>query len=130
MKADSLHKTLETFPNPIALRDSLIVTDTIERMDTIANTISGDTIVKTTHEADSMALVKDRTVIEAKIERTARDSIVQDLVNKKVYLYGDAVVTYQEITLKADYIEVDFNTNSLYATGLPDSTGRKPDEKL
>lgn len=109
LKADSLLKAMEMLP------DSLIKTDTINsEIDTNAILLP-----------DSLnPLAKDRTVIDAIIERTARDSIIQDLVNKKVYLYGDAVVTYQEITLKADYIEVDFNTNSLYATGMPDSTGK------
>ena len=125
LKADSLYKINESFPDSIALPDSISITDTIQKSDTISTKhLPNDTIGSSEIQTDSLALAKDRTIIEAKIERTAVDSIVQDLVNKKVYLYGDAVVTYQEITLKADYIEVDFNTNSLYATGLPDSTGK------
>jgi len=65
-----------------------------------------------------------RSSVDAKVDRFASDSIVQDLINKKVYLYGDAVIKYQEITLKAEIIEVDFNTNTVFAYGREDSTGK------
>lgn len=78
---------------------------------------------------DSTALAdtlqkKAKTMLETKVERTARDSIVQDLKNKKVYLYGGAKVTYGDIQLEADYIEFSFETNQVYAKGLPDTTGK------
>lgn len=65
-----------------------------------------------------------RASVDAKVDRIASDSIVQDLINRKVYLYGDAVIKYQDITLKAEIIEVDFNTNTVYARGREDSTGK------
>jgi lipopolysaccharide assembly outer membrane protein LptD (OstA) len=106
--------------------DTLVQTDTIIKTDT--NNVSGylhDTIPQVKNPADSTVTTKkEHTTIEAKVERTARDSIVQDIAHKKVYMYGNAVITYEDITIKADYIEVDFKTNSLYATGLPDSTGK------
>jgi len=110
ISADTIHSTDSIFISDTIVTDSLMVRDTIATNQKINDSVQADT--------------KDRTVIEAKIERTAADSIIQDLASKKVYLYGEAVVTYQEITLEAAYIEVDFNTNSLYATGLPDSTGK------
>lgn len=130
LKGDSLYKLPITLPDSLNSTDSItssITSDTFMLIDSISpnNNSSIDTTATNSNLPDSLnPLAKDRTVIEAKIERTAKDSIIQDLVNKKVYLYGDAVVTYQEITLKASYIEVDFKTNSLYATGLPDSTGK------
>jgi len=71
-----------------------------------------------------VAEAKTRTVIDALIVRTASDSIVQDLANKKVYMFGDAEVTYGDIKLKAAFIEVDFSTNTVFASGLKDSTGK------
>jgi len=121
LKAVSLYQ-----PSFITLPDTLIQADTVVQTDT--NNISdylNDTVPQITKKADSTVKAhKEHTTIEAKVERTARDSIVQDIAHKKVYMYGDAVITYENITIKADYIEVDFNTNSLYATGLPDSTGK------
>ena len=80
---------------------------------------------------DSLAAVQDtsivdnkineKPVLEAPITYNAIDSIVVSLDGKKVYLYNDAVVNYQTIELKADYIELDLNTKEVYAEGLPDS---------
>jgi len=64
------------------------------------------------------------TSLEFDLVRHAQDSIVQDLVHKKVYLYGDAEITYGDINLKAAYIEVNFNDNTVFAKGLKDSTGK------
>lgn len=79
----------------------------------------------TTITSDSIIVPrKTRSSFDAIVDRFASDSIVQDLVNGKVYLYGDAVVNYEDITLKAAIIEVDFNTNTVYAIGREDSTGK------
>lgn len=99
--------------------DSTVISDTI-----VANSIINivnDTIIYLTDSSDN---IKVRTTIDAMVERTARDSIVQDIKNRKVYMYGDAVVNYGDITLKAAYIEVDFTTNQVYAKGVKDSTGK------
>ncbi len=62
--------------------------------------------------------------LEFDLVRHAQDSIVQDLLNKKVYLYGNAEITYGDIDLKANYITVNFNDNTVFATGMKDSTGK------
>ncbi len=63
-------------------------------------------------------------VIDAPISYQARDSLVMDMDQQKAYLYGEAEVDYKDITLKADYIEIDFQKSEVYATGLPDSVGK------
>lgn len=75
---------------------------------------------------DSLAndtTAKEAPVLEAPISYNAADSIVVSLDGKKVYLYKDAVVTYQEIELKADYIRLDLNSKEVYAEGVPDTAG-------
>ena len=67
---------------------------------------------------------KNNFVLKSKIKRHARDSVIVDYVNSRAYLYGDAKVEYDDITLEAAYIEIDFANNSVYASGLPDSTGK------
>jgi len=62
-------------------------------------------------------------VIDAPIKYVATDSLVMDMDEKKAYLYGDAQVDYKDITLKAEYIEIDFQKNEVFAKGLPDSAG-------
>jgi lipopolysaccharide export system protein LptA len=57
------------------------------------------------------------------IEYSARDSIDNDVINKKVYLYGDAVVTFGTITLQAERIVYDFESYTVHAEGIQDSLG-------
>jgi len=95
--------------------DTLIYNDTIIGDTIIATSITGDTVI------DENA---GRTKIDAKVERYARDSIVQDIAHRKIFLFGKAVVNYEDITLKADYIEVDLITNTVFASGIEDSTGK------
>ncbi len=56
----------------------------------------------------------------------AEDSTIMDLPNKKVYLYGNAIVSYGDIELRADYIELDWNKNEVKAHGRPDTTQALP----
>ena len=67
---------------------------------------------------------KKDAAFEVKIVRTAVDSVVQDMKSKILYYYGNAVVKYDDITLEANYLEFDLNTNVVTAKGIPDSTGR------
>lgn len=62
--------------------------------------------------------------LKTKVEYHAKDSLRFDVLGKKVYLYNDAEIHYEDITLKANYIEIDWSTNTLFAKGLPDSTGK------
>lgn len=86
------------------------------------NTIPNDTI-----KADSTENQQQRTFnLESKIEYLAYDSIYMALQNRKAFLFGNykmAEIDYQNINLKAGYIEIDFNKNELYAHGFKDSTG-------
>ena len=74
---------------------------------------------------DTTVVKKSHSKIDANVERTALDSIVQDIFNKKVYLYGEAEIKYEDIDLKAARIEVDFNKNTVTAYGVLDSTGKQ-----
>lgn len=99
----------------IAYGDTLIYMDTIVGNRIISTSIRGDTVID-----ENIS----RTKIDDKVERYARDSIVQDISQRKIYLYGDAEVIYQDIILNAEFIEVDLNTNTVFASGLEDSTGK------
>jgi lipopolysaccharide assembly outer membrane protein LptD (OstA) len=62
--------------------------------------------------------------ITAAIQYVATDSIQIGLKEQKVYLYNNVEIYYQDITLKAGYVEIDFKKNLLYATGIADSSGK------
>lgn len=78
-----------------------------------------DTLSQTT---DTMQTRESRPpVIEAEVDYSATDSI--KFVGNKVFLYGDASVSYQEVLLTAYQIELDLDSSLAYATGRIDSTG-------
>lgn len=85
-----------------------------------------DTIVP---QPDSLVFLNDTIAkkvdsqLKDPIFSDAQDSLLYSLDGKKVYLFGDAVVKYQNMELTAAYIEYDMETNLVFAEGRPDSTG-------
>lgn len=73
---------------------------------------------------DSTKSVKKKSSVNAPIFSNAEDSTIYALDGKTVYLYGKAVVTYDNLELDAQYIEFDMEKKEVYAYGLPDSTGK------
>ncbi len=63
--------------------------------------------------------------VEEPIPYSAKDSIRFSVKEQRVYLYGEAVVNYGDIELKAAYIEMDLKNNEVLAYGIPDSTGKE-----
>ena len=65
----------------------------------------------------------NQTILEDKIIKDARDSINIEILNKKIHLYGDAKIEYENIQINAGYIEIDWNTNTITAKPKIDSLG-------
>ncbi|MDP4266256.1 MAG: putative LPS assembly protein LptD [Bacteroidota bacterium] len=63
--------------------------------------------------------------IKSKVKYNAKDSILFEVQKKKVYLYGKAEIDYEKIVLKADYIEINFDSNTVYSTYRIDSLGKR-----
>ena len=79
------------------------------------------------HRADSIARRDSLDMLEkSSLDRpafsTAKDSIITEFTGgeRKVYYYGGATVTYQDMELTADYIEYDMKTNTVFARGRYD----------
>lgn len=106
----------------VSVRDSITgqVPDTSinSRYDSLE--VDSDTLVL---EADTLKKKPRKQAITDPVKYTARDSNIISISQKKVYLYGEAVVTYQDIELKADYIEFDMANKQVYACGVPDTSG-------
>ena len=88
----------------LARRDSIHAADSVRR-------------------ADSVALL-GKSSLERPAFSAARDSIIQDFSNGKrlIYYYGDVSVKYQDMELKAEYMEYDMNSGTVFAKGVYDST--------
>ena len=63
--------------------------------------------------------------LNSPVNYEARDSIVANLPEQYIRLYGEARVVYEDIDLAADLIEIDLNTNEVAATYTLDSLGNK-----
>ncbi len=59
------------------------------------------------------------------VEYDCRDSMDYDIKNKKVYLYGEAIVVQNTLKLTAERITIDFGNNIVIAEGLSDSLGNR-----
>ena len=53
------------------------------------------------------------------------DSLVYDVINKKVYIYNKGDVKYEDKSLQADFMQIDMETKEVYAYGKPDSVDGK-----
>jgi LptD protein len=84
----------------------------------VATEQSPDTI-----ELKTSSLKTGEDGLTTKVIYSADDSVRLMVNERKVYLYGNAKVTYEDMKLEAQFIEVDFETNDIHATGLLDSTG-------
>jgi hypothetical protein len=63
--------------------------------------------------------------VDLPVQYESADSMIYDLVERKVYMYDNAEVFYEQYNLKAGYIEFNFLTNVATATCLIDSAGNE-----
>jgi lipopolysaccharide export system protein LptA len=90
------------------------------------------TIIDSLHRGDTTAVsdsittnsIVSKDALESKVTYRAKDSTRFDLVNQKLYLFGNAEVHYDQIVLKAAIIEVNLDSNLVFARGAPDSSGK------
>ena len=88
----------------------------------ITDTVSVDS--KLTAETDSIKS-DSKGGFDAEVEYTADGYITlsQTATGNKIFMFKNAQVKYKDIELNADYIELNRDSNLVYATGKPDSAG-------
>ena len=93
-----------------------------------------DTIIDTLAPVDSLATdsisyslpPKKRlspSALEASVKYISQDSIIINLLKRKIILFEDAKAYYEDIELKAAFMEFGFTDSELYASGIADSSG-------
>lgn len=108
-KIKSISDTFPVLPDSIFTRpDSLLNTDSIP-----VDSVMTDTI---------QTPPPKKSPLEDVVKYTANDSIVF-LSNNQAYMYGQGVVTYQDIELDADEIRMNMDSSTVFAIGRPDTTG-------
>ena len=84
--------------------------------------ISGDSVpISSPTNGIPDGVVISQDAIDDAIAYDARDSIIYDILDKKIYLYGEASVQYEDLDLKAGYIIVDWEKNEVFAEHTLDS---------
>lgn len=89
----------------------------------IPNILQSDSLANTT-ESDSLSTPAKRD-IETTINYDSQDSMYFDVVNKKLFMYGETHIDYGEITLEADQTSVDWNLRTIESDYSLDSAGKK-----
>lgn len=89
-----------------------------------ADSTSGDSTVLNPGQSliDSLRATSD---FRDKVVYNASDSIVFDVVNDMLYLYGSASVAYEQTSLKAAYIKINLTEETIFAKGVPDENGKE-----
>lgn len=83
--------------------------------------VSSDSVATDTVVSDTLSIRFAESDLDGPIVYHARDSIVYDLANQLIILYGEAQADYTDISLKAAYIEYDWKESVLFARGIEDS---------
>ncbi|MFQ3608719.1 MAG: putative LPS assembly protein LptD [Chloroherpetonaceae bacterium] len=108
--ADSLNQVTADSIAPPVLTDSIFAT----RLDSSLS------------KSDSLRPVSSDE-LDTIIVYTAKDSIIYDLANKTMSLFGDAKITYQEFRLNAPKVVIDTRINILDAESNRDSANKPID---
>ena len=120
--------TLKFFPIKNS-RPSDTVTKTTDTLERVFDSI-GRPVDSIGRPVDSIARPvkrpskKSDNAFEVQVYRTAVDSVIQDMKEKKIYYFGKAVVKYEDIVLEANHLEFDLRTNVVTAKGITDSIGK------
>ncbi len=120
--AESVSDTTKPIAEPLPqTKDSVLSVE-----DTLAHRRDSLRIADSTSRADSLFLL-DKSSLTRPAFSGAKDSIRQDFSNgqRKMYYWGDVEVSYENIKLKADYMEYDMSTGTVYARGTYDSLAQE-----
>ena len=85
-------------------------------------TASRDTSIVTPPSRDSV--VSNKSGIDTVVTYVARDSIVYSLNTRFMNLYGKSELRYRAIGLKAERVDVNWDSATLNATGIPDTSAK------
>ncbi|MCB0804756.1 MAG: LPS-assembly protein LptD [Bacteroidales bacterium] len=96
----------------VIINDTIIANDSSLKKDTL----KPDSIAKTDMGISPNAV---KSIVTYK----ADDSIRLDLTRQKVFMFKNNDIQYQDINLKADYVEIEFYSNTVFAKGTEDSVG-------
>ena len=99
----------DTKPSIINDSTSVVLSDSLA--------VPGDSTVVT---VDSVKLKRPRSVVDIPIEYECDDSLMVSLTTKNVYMYGTTKVKSGTMNLEADRMQIEMESNIVYAEGTED----------
>ncbi|HHH49909.1 MAG TPA: LPS-assembly protein LptD [Saprospiraceae bacterium] len=103
---------------PVSIKDS------IPNRDSIPGDTSLAVIDSVTFDFSDVNISEQ--TLDAAIDYESQDSMVYDIADEKIHLYGNATVKYGTITLTGDYIVFDWAKNTVTAQYVKDSLAKEP----
>ncbi len=80
-------------------------------------------------QSDSLVILPEpepapkRDFLEAPVTANSNDSLVYDVRNRLIFIYGQGDVTYENNNLKADKMILNVASKEVFGVGVPDSLG-------
>ncbi len=108
---------------PNKTRPGVVSPNTVRPQSTTSN--STDSLQVTANDTAKVDTTKGTDDFKTTVKYQAKDSTIYAADGQTVELFGDASVIYGDISLKADYIRLNYLTNEVYARGRYDSTTKK-----
>lgn len=98
--------------------------DTLEQANFKPNVAksSADSIFKDSTNVDVKTIKIADNDLEDNVEYKAEDSIIYDIPNKTVYLYGRATIKYQKMDMAAGFIKYNWDSSEVYAKATYDDS--------
>ena len=93
--------------------------------DTPKSLISNTDTIKKEVKSEDKIRKKGSAGLDQVVEGKNKDSLYYDVLNKKVYIYNDGDIKYDDKSLKADFMRIDMTTKEIYAYGKPDTVDGK-----
>ena len=101
------------------------VADTAAAVAVAADTVATDVDTVMLQVADTVRRAK-KAGLDKPISGKASDSLYYDLRNKMVYIYEQGDVSYGDMNLKADFMNINLDNKNIYAYGKADTVDGAP----
>jgi hypothetical protein len=106
-----------TTPAVVATPLDTVKSKVVPNTDTLSEEFAAE------EQKDTTELRLAKSALKTKVKYSAKDSIIYNAQNQEVFLYGQAKVIYDDVTLEADFIKIELNKTLVHATGVTDSNG-------
>lgn len=102
-----------------------IVQDSLGRpLNLTQDSVRQDSIKQDSVRQDTVKKDGEAGGLTSVVLSNAEDSTRTDRKNNQLHLYGNAKIKYEDMELTADYIRIDNNTRTMFASGMIDHNGK------